>query len=558
MSVPFLVAAAIPVIVMTFRSARDTALAAAGVAALAVLLRLKQARDKNNKRARLAAVCKKRNHKVIIVGSGFSGLATAIKLLEMGIPFEIIEKEDEVGGTWYVNQYPGCQVDVMSFLYGLSSYPCPKGGWGRQYSRQPEVLEYIKELVDHFKLRQYITFKTTIESIKWDAKRSMWVVQTSSGTREGFAVVSGAGGLHIPSYPMSEEKRAVFQGEKIHTATWNHDYTMKGKTVCLVGTGASAVQAIPELQKEVAKLYVVQRTPGWVLPRSDMEFSGMLRTFLSLPGMRSLMRLLVFLRNEAVYFVMVRFGGSFVTRKMMADYKTYVNSLYPTALADAMIPNFPVGCKRALVSNEYLKSLARDNVEVIPGQVHATTATDLIVKKHDNTEVSIKTDCIVWATGFSPRGIPYVMEGPKGVVATDEDAKKSSGSFYLGTMSTNYPNFFTLMGPNTGLGHNSVVAMMEAQLLVVEQVLSKIVEEDVEVVPTEQTAKRYNDSLQSRLKGSIWDSCASWYKDEDGRIDVLFPGTVTEFLFMCQKTLNFKMFDVTPRSKGGSANESKL
>eukprot|EP01061_Rhynchopus_euleeides_P014214 TRINITY_DN2467_c1_g1_i1.p1 TRINITY_DN2467_c1_g1~~TRINITY_DN2467_c1_g1_i1.p1 ORF type:complete len:556 (+),score=206.23 TRINITY_DN2467_c1_g1_i1:50-1669(+) len=509
-----------------------------------------RANQRKSRRNALRLRCEAKGVKVLIVGSGLCGLAAALKLQELGIPFEIAEKDEAPGGTWRNNTYPGCAVDVASFLYSLSAYPTPKAGWSRSYCQQPELLAYTNEIIDVFNLRQHIRLNTLVSATRWCESEGCWEVtmQPTSGgadvSRRYKAVISASGPLHHSVCPVDS---AGFKGVQMHTAKWDSSADLKGKTIAVVGTGASAIQAIPRLAAIASKMYVVQRTPSWVLGKDSGPMSSLVRWLAALPIVSTLLRALFFLRGEALFHLGFSAKKTFLSSLLEREYHQGIKKHLPKQYDD-MIPPHPLGCKRILLASDYLPALGRENVEVLTKASAKGVSQDSLIVAQGGVERALKVDCIVWATGFNPRKLPYTMSVGNLEIQNENDLEALSGA-YVGLMAPGIPNHFTLLGARTGLGHNSVLLMAESQLEVAAQLLEKAIDDDACVSVREDVAKEYNDSLDARLESSVWAQCGSWYRNTNGTIDVLFPGSVMEFMSLTKKRLDMSKFVFLPKAK---------
>eukprot|EP01059_Diplonema_ambulator_P034616 TRINITY_DN7853_c0_g1_i4.p2 TRINITY_DN7853_c0_g1~~TRINITY_DN7853_c0_g1_i4.p2 ORF type:complete len:507 (+),score=193.34 TRINITY_DN7853_c0_g1_i4:214-1734(+) len=484
--------------------------------------------------------CVRTGFKACVVGSGMSGICAALKLMDMGVPFVVMEKGNEIGGTWYDNRYPGCQCDVPSYLYSISSYPCPKAGWPRHFSYQPDILKYMIEVVQYFQLRPFIRLSTKVTDLKWVPEEGKWIVTTECNgdvkVEKYNVVFTGTGPLHVPSFPDIPGK-GTFKGKEMHTALWDTTVDLKGKRIAIVGSAASAVQAIPFLAKDASQLYIFQRTPNWVLPKPDFDYPQWSRTLIGLiPPLKYIIRFMIFVRNEATFSIV--FSGGWLADKVKQKMTAHIEKACPK-YSGKLIPPYALGCKRILMSNEYYPALMQDNVEVITSAVEEVHEGGLVGGGR-----KVDVDVIVWATGFDIRletFRPYECSAGETNV---EDKLRDKPELYLGAMLPEFPNFFFLLGPNTGLGHNSVVIMTEAQLTFIEQVLQKIIDTDKHVSVKKSLCEVYNDTLQSRLKSKVWitGGCLSWYKNKNGRVDALYPGNCTEFIGVCRQPVDFSHF----------------
>ena len=522
-----------------------------GLAGVALLAILKTRVALSRRRQRNAAYCKENDTRVLIIGTGLNGLAAAIRMKKLNIPFTMIEKGHDAGGTWLYNTYPGCQCDVMSFLYSLSEYPMPKGGWKRTFSFQPDILAYVNEVVAHFGLREHIVFNTRVESCTWDAEKSVYKVKSShvsTGEKsvENFAVVIAASGpLHVPMYPKCEGREdGVFEGKQMHTANWDSHVNLEGKRVVIVGSAASAVQAVPLVAKTAGHLTVIQRTPNWVTAKSDFECGTLTRFFLRyVPGAVAAARLGVFLRNEVIFHLMFH-PDSWFAKKVQAMTASAIRKAVPRyAATDDLVPSYQMGCKRILMSNDYYRSLRRESVDVLSRQgVQRLTKTGIVSRDNETgVETETTADVVIWATGFDVRGLAFNVRGGQGMSLV-EHMMKNGPQAYLGAAYPNFPNFYSVLGPNTGLGHSSVLIMGEAQLEVIDQCLDRLMAEPsvASVEVSSSCAAAYTTWLDGRFASSIWKSgCSSWYMNKLGKVDALFPGSAWEFLSLCERSLDF-------------------
>lgn len=464
---------------------------------------------------------------VAIIGAGFGGLGMGIALKRDGVErFAIFEKADGVGGTWRANTYPGCACDVSSHLYSFSFEPNPR--WSRMFAPQPEILAYLEHCTDKYGLRPHLRLNQTLGSLEWsDAKRE-WTVSLEGGeTVTARAVVAGLGGLSRPSIPTlpGVEK---FEGAVFHSARWRHDVPLDGKKVAVVGTGASAVQIVPYAQKLASKLTLFQRTPGWVLPKPDRAMRGYEQAmFAKVPATQAAVRAALHWHNEL-------FSSGFIGDLPMLKPAQKLAELFlrtqvkDEALRQKLTPNFALGCKRVLLSNEYYPAVASPNVELVTEGIREVTATGVV----DSTGREHPLDALILATGFRPTDLlaPLVIRG-RGGVSVDEVWKKHGLQAYRGTTIAGFPNLFMLMGPNTALGASSVVLMIEAQVQYVRDALRVLRARGldfVDVTPDAQAS--YNARLQKRLGRTVWASgCKSWYFDAHGKNSTTWPGLVTTF-----------------------------
>ena len=455
---------------------------------------------------------------VIIVGAGFSGLGMAIKLKQAGIEdFLVLEKADRAGGTWRDNRYPGCACDVPSFMYSFSWELNPD--WTRMFATQPEIWAYLDTCVDKYGLADHIRYGVEMGGAEYDDASGTWRVLTQDGQLTSRAVVFATGPLHIPAYPDIPGAES-FEGMTFHSATWNHDYDLAGKRVAVIGTGASAIQFVPQIAPTVASLEIFQRTAPWVLPKPDREISARQRArYRRFPILQRGHRWLIYwlLEGRLLGFSAKR-GG--LAEKMARRH--IAKGITDPELRRKVTPDYALGCKRVLISDDYYPALARDNVTLTTTAIEAIVPTG--VRTADGTVHEV--DAIIYGTGFQVTDALESMHliGRNGQKL--QDAWLEGIEAYLGTAISGFPNAFMLLGPNSGLGHNSVVFMAEAQINYVIQALRLLSHRQatsIEVLPGVQ--RRYNSQLQQDLAGSVWDAggCRSWYQDRNGVNRTLWP-----------------------------------
>ena len=463
---------------------------------------------------------------VLIVGAGFSGLAMAIRCRQAGIgPLRVIEKSDGLGGTWHDNTYPGAACDVPSHLYSLSF--APKADWSRMYAPQPEILAYLRETAERHGLMPLIQLRTTFQGATWDEARALWHVETDRGPVTARAIVSGMGGLHHPAYP-DIPGRESFAGPAFHTAAWDHAVDLAGKRVGVIGTGASAVQVVPELAAIASQLTLFQRTPPWIMPKNDHAIAERAKDrYRTIPFARQLERARLFWLHE----VRALLGFTKVS-KLTGQAEGLARRHLAKAIRDPdlrakLTPNYRLGCKRVLISDDYYPALQRPNVTLETGSIARITPTGLVTedgRAHD-------LDVIVYATGFDVTATFARMNlvGRGGLRLTE--AWAGGMGAYQGITVAGFPNYFMLLGPNTGLGHNSVVSMIEVQVQHVLDCLKALRRgaRAIEVRPEAQA--RFLDRIRTRMADSIWQAggCKSWYLDAQGRNTTLWPDSVMAY-----------------------------
>jgi cation diffusion facilitator CzcD-associated flavoprotein CzcO len=460
-------------------------------------------------------------HRIIIVGTGFSGLCMGVKLREAGEDdFIILERAGEVGGTWRDNTYPGCACDVESHLYSFSFEPNPN--WSRLYAPQPEIFAYLRHVARKYDLMRHIHFHTNLVGARWDETRRLWVVTADDGrVFEGEALVSGMGGLSNPAYP-DIPGRERFEGPQFHSATWRHDVNLDDQRVAVIGSGASAIQFVPQIAPRVAHLNYFQRTPPWVVPKMDRPVSARERAdFQSNPWRQRIARNKLYWLLEA-RFLAFKYKPEWMNLVAKVGKHRIRKHIKDPALQAKLTPSYTPGCKRLLISNDYYPALARTNVSVITDGIREITAQGVVT--HDGREHP--ADVIIYGTGFKvqdpiPKGAIF---GKGGVDLVD--LWRQGPEAFLGITVAGFPNFFILMGPNTGLGHNSMVYMIESQAHYIVEALKTMKERRLRTIEVKPEAQaRFVGQVQQALTGTVWNSgCKSWYLNDQGRNTAAWPG----------------------------------
>ena len=472
--------------------------------------------------------------KVVIVGTGFSGLGQAIQLEKAGIrDYVLLEKAAEVGGTWRDNSYPGCACDVQSHMYSFSYEQNPD--WSRSFSPQPEIFEYLKGVADKYRLREKIRFGVELTGAHWDEKERRWTATTKDG-REFVAqfVVSGVGGLHIPLIP-EFEGLDEFAGAAFHSAQWDHTVDLTGKRVAVIGTGASAIQIVPEIVKDVGALQLYQRTPAWVMPRPNNPIPEWMRdAFTNVPGTRAAMRAGIYWVHEAVGFAMTKQPSLLKLGELMGKWNIR-RSVKDRELRRKLTPNYRAGCKRILNSDTYYVGVADPKTEVVTDGIARFTPHGIVTS--DGTERDV--DVVVFATGFHVTdSYTYVdIKGPGGEDLGDRWTREGVSAL-RGITIADMPNLFFLLGPNTALGHNSVVFMIESQIRYAAHAIAAVDKAGAQALaPTRAAADAYNAELQRELAGTVWSTggCRSWYMDEHGVNRTLWSGMTWQYWLATRK-----------------------
>jgi cation diffusion facilitator CzcD-associated flavoprotein CzcO len=465
--------------------------------------------------------------KLAIIGSGFAGLGMAIQLKKAGFDdFVILEKDDEIGGTWRDNRYPGCACDVPSHMYSFSHELNPD--WSRMFAPREEIWAYLRRCADKYALRSHIRFGSAVETMEWDEDARHWRVSLAGGdVLTPRAVVSGIGALHVPSLP-SIPGAERFAGTMFHSARWDPSLDLRGKRVAVIGTGASAIQFIPKVADDASTLRVFQRTPPWVQPKPDFELPRWARTtFRHVPGAARAFR-------DTIYWALeTRAVGFTIDPKLMAPQEKLARAHLARQVPDPELrakvtPDYTIGCKRILLSSDYYPALSRPHVDVVTEPI--TSLTENAVVTADGTHHEV--DVVIYGTGFKVTDAlaeqHIVGRGGQKI----QDAWADGIEAHHGISIAGFPNFFMLLGPNTGLGHTSVVFMIETQVQHVLSCLRRLAEEDAEVIEVKASAqRRFNDHIQRRLRKLVWNEggCKSWYLDESGINRTIWPGFTFEY-----------------------------
>lgn len=466
------------------------------------------------------------HRKCIIVGSGFSGICIAIKLKQHGIDdFLVLEKANALGGTWRDNHYPGAECDVPSALYSFSFET--KTDWDYQWSEQPQILEYIGKTARKHGVLSHIRFRSELVAASYDAGQSRWNVQLASGdTLSAQFLVSAVGQLHrprIPTLPGAD----TFRGTQFHSAAWNHAVGLDGKSVAVIGNAASATQFVPIVAQQAGRLTVFQRSANWVSKKRDRRYTEREKAFMRrFPFTRRIARLKIYLRNEL--FVFPAFRGNRLSHWLLRQAcLSYLNStVRDESLRRKLVPDYPVGAKRILVVEDYYEALVRDNVELVTDPIDTIDETG--IRTRDGRHVPC--DVIIYGTGFVTN--PFLdgirIAGKTGQLLADHWS--GGARAYLGIATSEFPNLFFMYGPNTNLGHNSILLMAEAQANYILQAIAAVERQHRSAVEVrKEIEERYNRELQARLRNMVWNRVEdSWYKS-GGRITNNWPGSVGEY-----------------------------
>jgi cation diffusion facilitator CzcD-associated flavoprotein CzcO len=459
------------------------------------------------------------HHRTVIVGTGFSGIGMAIELLREGErDFVLLERADDIGGTWRDNTYPGCRCDVPSHLYSFSFAPNPN--WSSTFSPQAEILDYLRDVAARFGVLPHVRFGTELESAEWDEAGTCWRLETSQGPIAADVLIAAQGPLSDPLVPDLPGLDS-FEGTTFHSATWDHQHRLDGERVAVIGTGASAIQFVPKIQPLVGQMHVFQRTPPWVMPHPNRPMKRWeQRLYRRLPAAQLAMR-------AGIYWARETFVLQFRNRRMRKlatrmALRQLEQQVPDPELRARLTPRYELGCKRILPTDEWYPALQQPNVELVADGVREIRSHSIV--SADGTEREV--DTIIFGTGFHVTDIPLAgrLRGRDG--RTLAETWDGSPSAYKGAAVAGYPNLFFLVGPNTGLGHNSIVFMIESQIKYVTGALAAMRRRGASVVDVRPDAQAaYNARIDEMTEGTVWVSggCASYYIDRNGRNSIIWP-----------------------------------
>jgi len=481
----------------------------------------------------------------LIIGAGFSGICLGKRLLDARMPnFRIVEKAPKPGGTWYWNSYPGAACDVQSHFYSFSFAPNPD--WSRKYSPWNEIQAYAEYCVDKFGLRPRIDFGHEVQLARFDDASGFWEVSFTDGKRlRARHVIDGSGGLHVPLIPRFEGADS-FQGESWHSSLWRHDVDLGGKRVAVIGSAASAVQIVPAIANVASRVTLFQRTANWIIPRHDRAYGEWEKwVFRHVPGVNKLYRLFLFLRYDWLAYPIVKTGQDNLARRWAkSQFRRLLNkSVKDPEMRARLTPDFPMGCKRILISDDFFTTLTRDNVRLVTEGIERFTPDG--VRTVDGAEHI--ADVIVYATGFDTQGhhLEERVIGPGG--RSLREAWAEAPMAYEGCMVAGFPNYHLVTGPNTGVGSTSIIFMIEQAANLIMHCIQAAGEDGL-IAPTEEAMRAYDQEIQQALAGTVWaTSCHSWYKREDGRITILYPYNAQTYRRR-HKRLRPEHFQIRPRN----------
>ncbi|MFC9659856.1 flavin-containing monooxygenase [Nocardia sp. NPDC127606] len=456
---------------------------------------------------------------IAVIGSGFGGLAAVIALKKRGFDdIVVFEKADDVGGVWRENTYPGAACDVPSPFYSYSFEPNPR--WPHRFSRQPAILDYIRHVAEKYDVRRHIRFGTEVLGAAFDDATGKWTVRLGGGdTVVVDVLVSAVGQLSRPSVP-AIEGRDSFAGTSFHSAEWDHEVDLTGKRVAVIGTGASAIQFVPEVQQQAEKLTLFQRTAPYIIPRPDREFSARHhRVFEKLPVTELAERGTWYGVVEGLSVAWVYSKPLSAAIKAVSKWHMRRQTKAKPGLFEKVWPDYPVGCKRILFSDNYLPALTEPNVEVTTERIAEITSSGVRTADGRDHEV----DVIIWGTGFTSTEFlaPMTITGAQGRELTQE--WDSGAHAYYGMTVPRFPNLFIMYGPNTNTGGGSIIYFLEAQAKYLADYVAHLAASGRALTVRPDVEQAYDDRIQAQLGGSVWSRCSSWYRQADGRITTNWP-----------------------------------
>ncbi|WP_164873324.1 flavin-containing monooxygenase [Rhodococcus xishaensis] len=466
-----------------------------------------------------------RQPSITIIGAGFGGITMALELRRAGFTdITILEQGDGVGGVWRVNTYPGAACDVPSPLYSISSNPNPD--WSRRFAEQSDILAYLRDVAARHDLLRLVRFGVTVTTAEFDERTNRWSVCTADDeVIESDVLVTAVGQLSRPSLP-NIPGRETFAGSAFHSAEWNHDLNLSGERVAVIGTGASAIQFVPEIAPEVGRLTLFQRSAPWILPKPDCVYGDWHhRVFRTVPATLRGERFLTWAIFEILTVALVdtKWRGALAGVLARRHLERQVSD---PALRAALTPDYEPGCKRMLLSDEYYPTLTRSNVDLVIASIDRIEPDG--VRTVDGT--LHPADVIIYGTGFAATEFlaPMTVRGRDGTSL--DDAWSDGAHAYLGITTAGFPNLFMLYGPNTNLGSGSIVHMLESQARHIAGLVGWLAEHPGCAIEVDAgVERRFNDRVQRKLSDSVWSLCSNWYRTVSGKITNNWPGTVTAY-----------------------------
>ena len=485
---------------------------------------------------------------VLVVGAGFAGLAAVAKILadDPGADVVVIERASDVGGTWRDNTYPGCACDVPTSLYSFSFAPSPE--WSHTFARQPELFDYLRSVVERLHLKDRIVTNCELQSAIWDESTKRWTVQTTNGATSARVLIAATGALSTPKIP-DVPGIDTFEGTVFHSATWDHEHDLTDERVAVIGTGASAVQFVPEIVDRAQRLTVFQRTPAWVIPRLDRTIGRLERALYErIPATHRAVRAVIYGYREAYVTVLADNPWMLPAVKAFAKLNLRRQVKNPATRA-ALTPDYAPGCKRLLLSNDWLPTLDRPDVDLVTSGLASVTENGVVEASGRHHQV----DTIIFATGFTPTEPPvsHLLRGNDGRTLAQHWG--GSPQAHRGTTVAGFPNLFLMYGPNTNLGHSSIVYMLESQANYLVSALNAMKTRGIAAVEVVESAQRQHNSwVDAELEGTVWNAggCSSWYLDANGRNSTMWPTYTFRFRSMTREfdLANYRIVSDAPDS----------
>jgi cation diffusion facilitator CzcD-associated flavoprotein CzcO len=484
--------------------------------------------------------------RIVIIGAGVAGICAAVRLQQAGFRnVTMLERSDEIGGTWRDNSYPGAACDVPSHLYSYSF--APKPDWSRLFARQDEIREYLEQTVDRYQLRPRIRHGVEVTAAAFDQQTGTWRIATTTGDQiNADVVISALGQLSEPRLPEIDGLDR-FAGAVFHTARWRHDHDLTGRRVAVIGSAASAVQVVPEITPLVGHLDVYQRTANWIIPRLDRCYTeNELARFRRLPGSARLHRAHLFASLESQFASYARRGR--LARRFEHVARDHLHGqITDRRLRAALTPDYPIGCKRVLITDDYYPALTRPNVEFVTRRIDQIATVGVVT----DDGATRPADTIILATGFHTTDLLARISITGRDDAQLADAWRHGPVAHLGVTVSGFPNLFLLYGPNTNLGHGSIIFMIECQAHYIVRALQTLAARGGQTLDVRPDAQlRSNARLQRALRRSSWaGSCASWYKTPSGRITQNWSGTMLGYWLRTRRPLvgDFTLQETAPR-----------
>ncbi len=492
--------------------------------------------------------------RVVIIGSGFSGIAMAIRLQRAGIEsYTLLEKASRLGGTWRENTYPGAACDLMSFAYCYSFEQ--KTDWSRKWSPQAEILDYMDHCAEKYGVLPHVRFDSEVVGARFEEDAGVWRIRVRGPgdeieELEAEVLVSGVGQLHRPAFPKISGLES-FEGEWFHSAEWNHDLDLAGRRVGVIGNAASAIQFIPEIAPKVQHLTIFQRSPNWIIPRGDRPYTeAEKRRFTRFPWLAKLYRWMIWGRQELMFPVIL--GNPRVARRFeRAARQNIADHVSDPELRAVLTPDYPIGGKRILIHDDYYPALERENVSLVTSPIDHADAEGLVTADGQRHAF----DVLIFATGFETNSFlaPMAIQGLDGRILEDE--WKNGAEAYLGITVAGFPNFFMMYGPNTNLGHNSIIFMIECQANYIARCIEALHRRGLRYLDLRRQAMReFNRRLHARLAKTAWARTGkSWYKTAEGRITNNWSGTTTSYWWRTRRPDLDAYEQVGGQGRGGPA-----